>query len=93
MHETESKNHRKKMIAPVIITGIVILYYAVFFGLLIRSLQNTWLKWLLGIFPILLAGTMIAVCIERIKEIKGGDGNSGPWETLARPNENVITAL
>ena len=73
MHETESKNHRKKMIAPVIITGIVILYYAVFFGLLIHSLENTWLKWLLGIIPILLAGTMIAVCVERIKEIKGGE--------------------
>ena len=73
MHEIKSIKHRKKMIAPIIITGIVIIYYAFFFGLLITSLENTWLKWLLGIIPILLAATMIFVCVERIKEIKGGE--------------------
>ena len=61
------------MIAPVIITGIMIIYYAVFFGLLMNVLENTWLKVLLGIIPILLGATMIVVCVERIKEIKGGE--------------------
>ena len=73
MRETGPANHRKKMIAPVIITGIVIIYYAFFFGLLIHLLENTWLKLLLGIIPVLLGETMIVVCAERIKEIKGGE--------------------
>ena len=61
------------MIAPIIITGIVIIYYAIFFGLLMNSLENVWLKLLLGIIPIVLGATMIFVCVERIKEIKGGE--------------------
>ena len=73
MHEIESKSHRKKMIAPIIITGIMIAYYAFFFGLLITSLENTWLKLLSGIIPVLLGATMIFVCVERIKEIQGGE--------------------
>lgn len=73
MHETRPLNHRKKMIAPIMITCIVIMYYAFFFGLLIHSLESTWLKLLLGIIPVLLGAAMIAVCVERIKEIKGGE--------------------
>jgi hypothetical protein len=73
MHDLKSAKHRKKMIAPVIITGIVIIYYGFFFGLLITSLDNLWLKLLLGLIPILVASVMIAVCVERIKEIKGGE--------------------
>ena len=61
------------MIAPIIISGIVVIYYAVFFVLLITTLESTWMKLLLGIIPILLAATMIFVCVERIKEIKGGE--------------------
>ena len=73
MNNTESNNHRRKMIAPIIISGIVVIYYAVFFGLLITTLESTWMKLLLGIIPILLVATMIFVCVERIKEIKGGE--------------------
>ena len=73
MNHTDSNNHRRKMIAPIIITGIVIIYYAFYFGLLITFLESTWLKLLLGIIPILLAATMIVVCVERIKEIQGGE--------------------
>ena len=73
MHEMKPTKHGKKMIAPIIITGIVIIYYSLFFGLLITSLDNIWLKLLLGVIPILLAATMIFVCVERIKEIKGGE--------------------
>ena len=73
MRETGPATHRKKMIAPVIITGIVIIYYAFFFGLLIHLLENIWLKLLLGIIPVLAAVIMVIVCVERIKEIQGGE--------------------
>ena len=60
------------MIAPIVITVIMILYYVVYFGFLISMLDGVW-KYLLGIIPLALAILMIAVCIERIREIKKGE--------------------
>lgn len=54
------------------ISVIVVLYYAVYFGLLIAALDGIW-KYVLGIVPILLSAVMVKVCIERIKEIKDGE--------------------
>lgn len=64
--------HRKKMIAPIVISVIVVLYYAAYFGLLITALDGIW-KYVLGIAPVLLSAVMVKVCIERIKEIKDGE--------------------
>lgn len=66
------KAHTKKMIAPIIISVIVIAYYAVYFGFMIAVLDVVW-KYLLGIIPLVLSAVMIKVCIERIKEIKKGE--------------------
>lgn len=66
------KLHHKKMIAPIVITVIVVLYYGVYFGLLLTLLDGFW-KYLLGIVPLVLAVVMIAVCLERIKEIRSGE--------------------
>ncbi|MEE1246412.1 MAG: hypothetical protein UHL70_04055 [Acutalibacteraceae bacterium] len=66
------KAHTKKMIAPIIISVIVIAYYAVYFGFLIAVLDGVW-KYLLGIIPLVLSAVMIKVCIERINEIKKGE--------------------
>lgn len=64
--------HRKKMVAPIVISVIIVLYYAVYFGLLITALDSIW-KYVLGIVPVLLSAVMVKVCIERIKEIKDGE--------------------
>lgn len=64
--------HRKKMVAPIVISVIVVLYYAVYFGLLITALDGIW-KYVLGIVLVLLSAVMVKVCIERIKEIKDGE--------------------
>lgn len=64
--------HRKKMVAPIIIAVIVVLYYVAYFGLLITLLDGIW-KYVLGIVPVLLSAVMVKVCIERIKEIKDGE--------------------
>ncbi|MBQ4592356.1 MAG: hypothetical protein IJB20_10015 [Clostridia bacterium] len=66
------KSHRRKMTAPIIVTILMILYYAVYFGFLISVLDGVW-KYLLGIVPLVLTVLMIAVCIERIREIKKGE--------------------
>ncbi len=67
------KNHGKKMIAPIVITVLVILYFIAYFGFLIYLIDNIVLKLLSGIIPALLAAVMIYVCMQRIKEIKGGE--------------------
>ena len=66
------KEHRKKVIAPIVVSIIVIIYYGVYFGILIAVLDGAW-KWLLGIIPIAFSGVMLKVCIERIREIKKGE--------------------
>ncbi len=64
--------HAKKMIAPIVVTIIMIIYYAVYFGVIIHAVDDVW-KWLLGIVPVAFAALMIKVCIDRIKEIKKGE--------------------
>jgi len=65
-------NHRKKMAAPIIITVIMIIYYAVYFGFLSTLLDGLW-KIFFGIIPVAFSAVMTGVCIERIKEIKKGE--------------------
>ena len=66
------KEHRKKLIAPIIVTAIMVLYYIAYFGFLIALIDGI-LKWLLGIIPLVFTAVMLKVCIERINEIKKGE--------------------
>ena len=63
---------KRKMIAPIIVTLILVLYCIAYYGLLISLFDGIW-KYVLGIIPLVLSLIMIAVCIERIKEIKKGE--------------------
>ena len=63
---------KKKMIAPVVVTCVMVLYYVAYFGLLYTVLQGVW-KILFGVIPMLFTVVMIKVCIERIEEIKEGE--------------------
>ena len=65
-------SHKKKMIAPIVVSVLTILYYIIYFGVLISLLDGVF-KYALGIIPILFSIVMVKVCIERIKEIKGGE--------------------
>jgi hypothetical protein len=60
------------MIAPILVSMILIAYYVFFFGVLITELDGIW-KYALGIVPAGLAAVIIHVCIERITEIKEGE--------------------
>ncbi len=66
------KEHKEKLVAPIVVTAIMVLYYVAYFGILIALLDGIW-KWLLGIIPLALSAVMLKVCIERIKEIKKGE--------------------
>lgn len=65
---------KKEIIPPIIVTILLSLYYILYFGLLIAVLDGVW-KYLLGIFPIIFAIILVKVCIDRIKEIKGGEAD------------------
>jgi hypothetical protein len=66
------KDHKKKMVAPILITILMVLYYVLYFGFIISYLDGL-LRILLGIIPLALSVVMIYVCVQRIKEIKGGE--------------------
>lgn len=65
--------HGKKMIAPIVITILVIAYYVFYFGVLIAVIDQMAIKLLFGIIPVLLTGVMIYVCVQRIHEIRKGE--------------------
>ena len=64
--------HKKKLIAPILVTIVMVLYYVVYFGFLIALIDGIW-KWLLGIIPCAFTAVTLKVCIERINEIKKGE--------------------
>ena len=66
------KKRKKKMIAPIVVTAIMILYYVVYFGFLMSLLSGFW-KFSLGIVPAAFSALTVGVCIERIKEIQKGE--------------------
>ena len=66
------KVNKKKYIAPIVVTVLMVAYYVVYFGFLIALLPGVW-KYVLGLLPLALSVVMVKVCIERIQEIKKGE--------------------
>ena len=64
--------HKKKMVAPVVVTICMVLYFVVYFGYLMALLDGVW-KVAFGILPLAFSAVMVKVCIERIQEIKKGE--------------------
>ena len=64
--------HKKKMVAPIVVTILMVLYYVVYFGFLITLLEGVW-RYALGLIPLALSAVMVKVCMERLKEIKKGE--------------------
>ena len=63
---------KKKMAAPIIVTALTLVYYAVYFFLLMSAAEGVW-KWALGVIPLVLSVMTVKVCLERLKEIKEGE--------------------
>lgn len=64
---------KKKMVAPIVVTVLLIVYYGLYFGLLMWLMEFMWLRVLFGIIPVALGAVMIYVCIQRIQEIRSGE--------------------
>ena len=67
-------SNKKKMVAPIVVTVLMIAYYIIYFGFLITLVSGIW-KYALGIIPLAFSAVMVKVCIERINEIKKGEEN------------------
>ena len=67
-----NNTHKKKIITTIFFTLGGIVYYLIYFGILIYFIDGI-LKYVLGIVPIRFVVLFIYVCIERIKEIQGGE--------------------
>ena len=63
---------KKKFIAPILVTVLMVAYYVVYFGFLMSLLSGI-TRYALGILPLGFSIVMIKVCIERIQEIKKGE--------------------
>ncbi len=69
-----NKNHYKKLIAPIVIVAVMVLYYlAIAVGIIAFGPMSPMLKLIGLVFPILLIGLSVFVLVERIKEIRSGE--------------------
>ena len=68
------KKHTKKLIAPIVITVLIVLYFIVymFIGSTIPGMPM-FLKVLVLIIPICLIVLSVYMLFERVDEIKGGE--------------------
>ena len=66
------KEKRKGYVAPIVITVMFVLYFVLYFGVLVTQLPGVW-KYVLLIIPVAIAGVLIYVCVDRIKEIRSGE--------------------
>lgn len=68
------KGHGKKLIAPIVITALIVLY---FIGFIVVIATTTLLPpgWIIAgsVIPLCLAGVMIYVLAQRVKEIRSGE--------------------
>ncbi len=71
--EERSLKHKKKMVAPIVISVVIIVYYC-FFAAVCIVMPIPWIARLLfGIIPLALIGVIIYVLVERIHEIRSGE--------------------
>ena len=71
MKNRNPKHH--SILAVILITILVLLYNALYFGLLIWFLPNLLVRIILGVIGVAFAIAMIVVCRQRLNEIKGGE--------------------
>lgn len=63
----------KKIIAPVIITVLLLIYLATYLWGWSHIMAPTWLKAIGLMIPVCLMGVSIYMLLERIKEIRSGE--------------------
>ena len=63
----------KKLIAPIVITTLLIFYLIAFVVLAFLFSIPLWVKLLGSLIPLALIGVSVFVLVERIKEVRSGE--------------------
>jgi len=64
----------KKMIAPIVVAALLVIYFVVYAVLLLTIPElHIIVKLMLAIIPLVMAGYALWAAKERIEEIKGGE--------------------
>ncbi len=63
----------KKLIAPIVITTLLVLYLIAFVVLSFLFSIPLWVKLLGSLIPLALIGVSVFVLVERIKEVRSGE--------------------
>ena len=63
--------NRSRLVAPIIITALLLLYYAGFF--ILTPALSLWSRLLLGVAPLALMGVSVFVLVERVREMRSGE--------------------
>ena len=66
-------NHAKKMIAPIVITAITVIYLVLYLTVVLYMDAPAWMTITLGLVLIGFIAVSIHVLIERINEIRSGE--------------------
>ncbi|MCR3922771.1 MAG: hypothetical protein NUK65_09690 [Firmicutes bacterium] len=67
------KKKVRKLIAPVIITCLVVTYFSFFLVMTVLQYMELWIKLLAMLFPLGFIGVSVFVLLERIKEVRSGE--------------------
>ena len=65
-------SHGRKMVAPIVVSVLLITYYILYFRL-IQTMLDGVVRYAFGLIPLAMAALMVKVCVERIKEIRSGE--------------------
>lgn len=71
-YEVDKMKHMNKMIAPIVIGLILCIFLAIYMGVILAIGLNL-LTFILGAGILALIGVVIAMVIQRIDEINGGE--------------------
>lgn len=71
--KTEESKHLKKMIAPIVITCIVMVYLVLYIVIVWMVAIPRWIQISGLIFLLILIGVSVGMLAERIKEIRSGE--------------------
>ncbi len=70
--QNRDEKHKRKMVAPIVITVLLCIYYAFYIAICCLMPVPGIVKVIFGILPFLFICLMLYVLMERIKEIRSG---------------------
>ena len=72
-YEDIEKKHKKKMVAPIVISIITVIYFCFYAAICFSMSVLLITKILFGVIPLALIGVVVYVLVERMNEIRSGE--------------------